>query len=162
MRHRAAGEAPDDRVDGLDLVERHRLRRLDGLEQVARLERRPAVDEPGEPLVEIEPLALHRLDERMGGRDALLERLDDVGVGRMRLAALAELVEAGVLERGLRRGRGGESVERLALEPVDADPADGRGRTAEEAPAEAAVEPDRLEQPRAAVARHVARSPSST
>ena len=155
VRHRAAREPADDRVDRLDLVERRGLGRVDGLEQVARLERGPSVDEPGEALVEVEALALHGLDERVCGGDALLQRLDDLGVGRVRLAALAELVEAGVLELGLVGTGGREAVERLALEPVEPDPADRRRRPAEEAPAEPPVEPDGLEQAGAPVAGDV-------
>ena len=155
VRHRAAGEAPHDRVDGLDLVERDGVTDRDGLEQVAGLEGRPLVHERGEPLVEVEALALHRLDEGVRGRHALLQRVDDVRVGRVGLAALAELVEAGVLERDLLRLARGEPLERLALQPVEADPADRGRRRAEEAAAEPTVEPDRLEEARPAIARDV-------
>ena len=73
----------------------------------------------------------------------------------MRLATLAELVEAGVLELGALRVRGGQSLQRLALQPVEADAPDAGRRTAEKAAAEVAVEADGLEQARAAIARDV-------
>ena len=155
MRHRAAGEAPHDRVDGLDLVDRDGVTDRDGLEQVAGLEGRSLVHERGEPLVEVETLALHRLDEGVRGRHALLQRVDDFRVGRVGLAALAELVEAGVLERDLLRLARGEPLERLALQAVEADTADRGRRRAEEAAAEPTVEPDRLEEARPAIARDV-------
>ena len=51
VRHAAAGEAPEDLLDGLHLVEWHRRAGGNELEQVARLERAAAVDEGGEALV---------------------------------------------------------------------------------------------------------------
>src|SRR6185436_20347146 len=124
-------------------------------EEVAGLERRPLLDEPGEAVVLLEPVAAHRTDERVRGGDALLEPLDHLRLGRVPLAALAELVEAGVLEsRPLGVARR-EPLERAGLEPLEPDAAD-RGRcAAEEPPAQAPVEPDRLEQPGPAVARDV-------
>ncbi len=155
VRHRAAREAADDRVDPLDLIERKRLGDRDELEEVARLERGSPVDELGEPVVEVLALALHRLHQRVRGGDARLQRVDDVGVGRMRLSALAELVEARVLDLRLLGHRGGQPPQRVALEPVEPDPADRRGGAAEEPPAEAPVEAHGLEQARASVARDV-------
>ena len=120
------------------------------------------VDERGEALVQLEPLALDRLDERVRRRHALLQRVDHVGVGRVRLAALAELVEAGVLELGLRALAHRQPVERVPLQPVEPDPADRRGRAAEEPSAQPPVEPDGLEEPRAPIARNVGDARAST
>ena len=155
VRHRAAGEPPHDRVDRLDLLERDRLPRGDELEQVARLHRRSPVDEVGEARVELLSLSFDGLDERVRRGDALLERLDDVRIGRVRLAALAELVEARVLERRLLRRARLEPRERVAFERVERDAADRRRRAAEEPLAEPPVEPHRFEETRAAVARDV-------
>ena len=155
VRHRAAREPAHDRLHRLDLVERQRLGRGDELEKVARLDRRPLVDERGEALVEVVPLALHGLHERVRRGDAVGERRDDVRVGAVRLAALAELVEARVLELRLLGDARGEPAERVPLEPVEPDPADRGRRSAEEALAETPVEADRLEQPCAPVAGDV-------
>ena len=87
VRHRAAREAADDRLDRLDLVERHGLHGGHELEQVAQLHRLAAVHELGEACV------VARAAVR-----AACERRDDVRVRRVRLAALAELDVAGVLE----------------------------------------------------------------
>ena len=91
----------------------------------------------------------------MRRRDARLEAGHHVGVGRVVLAALAELVEARILERRLLGLARVEAPERVGLEPLEPHAADRGGRAAEEAPAQASVEPDRLEQAGAAVARHV-------
>ena len=127
----------------------------DRLEQVTRLERRASVDELGEALVEVEALALDGFHERVRGDDAPPERLHHLRIGRVGLAALAELVEARVLELRLGRLARGEPSQRLALEPIEADPADRRRRAAEEAATEPPVEPDGLEQAGAAIAGDV-------
>src|SRR4029453_16176959 len=66
------------------------------LEEVARLQRRTPVDERREPVVEVGAPVAYRRTQRVGARDRGLQRVDDVCVGRMRLAALTELVVAGV------------------------------------------------------------------
>ncbi len=73
----------------------------------------------------------------------------------MRLAALPELVEAGVVEPRHVLARGPEAFERLVLEPLEARAADRRRRSREQLPAQRAIEPDRLEEPSAAIAGDV-------
>ena len=139
MRHGAAGEAPHDRLRRLDVVDRSRSS-LRKLEQIAELERRAAVDEVGEPLVVATP-------ECMRG---LLQRVDDGRARRVRLAALAELHVARVLERACAL-----PLEDLPLELGESDaPDDARS------PGQAEVDDvrrkaDGLEELRAAVRRHV-------
>ena len=116
VRHAAAREALHDRLDGLDLFQWDRLGGGHELEQVARLERRAAVDDPREPLV-VGPVAALR------GR---LQRVDDRRRRGVRLAALAPLHVAGILERGRVGAR-----ERLLLELLEADAAERRRRSGE-------------------------------
>ena len=73
----------------------------------------------------------------------------------MPFAALAELVVAGVLELRLLRARGLEALECLPLEAVETCAAERGRRAAQVLAAERAIEPDRIEQPGAAVARDV-------
>src|SRR5690348_12968245 len=106
MRHPAAGEAPDDRLHGLDVVERYGRRRRE-LDQVAQLERGATVDELGEASVLLPAGTVDCAPERVS---SCLQRLHDCWARRVRLAALAELHVARVLE--LRP----ETAERLALQ----------------------------------------------
>ena len=91
----------------------------------------------------------------MGTGDRFLERGDDVRIGRVRLAALAELEVAGVLELRPLLVRCLQPLECLPLEAVEARTADGRGRAAEVLAAEVRSRPDRVEEPGAAIARDV-------
>ena len=153
-RHRSAREAAHDVGDRLDLVDRHWRPGGDELEQVARLERRAVVDERGEALVEIPAAVRHGLAQVVRRPD-LVDRRDDVRRDRVRLAALAELHVAGVLELGARlRGRV-QAGEPFGLELGEADPAEVRGRARECELDHLLREPDRVEDLRAAVARHV-------
>ena len=130
MRHAAAREASQNRLLWLDLVDRDRIRGGGELDEVAKLERLARVDELDEALVRVpRPLA-----------DRCLHGLHHLGVGRMRVAALAVLDEARVQElrrlrarrfcacacvllellepdgAGVRRGRGKERVDHVAGE----------------------------------------------
>src|SRR6266511_3773509 len=118
--HPAAREASDDRRGRLDLVEGNRI--VDGpeLEQVA-----------------------ERV--RSGG---FLQRLHDGGTRRVRLAALAELHVAGVLE--LRRLA---TLNELAFELGEADAADRARCTGETGLDDVPRKPDGLEELRAAIRR---------
>ena len=149
VRHRAGREALDDRLDRLDLVDRNRRRGAScsssSPRSVAQL---PAlvVDEP-RVLLEDRVLAAAR---------RVLQLEHRLGVEQVVLAVAPPLVLAAPLEIVLAdRPR----RERLLVPPphffgddVDADAADARGGAREVLVDERAVEPDRLEDLRAAVA----------
>src|SRR6266511_5218929 len=145
--HPAAREASDDRRGRLDLVEGNRI--VDGpeLEQVAQLERGAIVHQCRETLVERPAAAVHGFAERVrsGG---FLQRLHDGGTRRVRLAALAELHVAGVLE--LRRLA---TLNELAFELGEADAADRARCTGETGLDDVPRKPDGLEELRAAIRR---------
>ena len=81
-------------------------------------------------------------------RRCFLEGVHNVGIRRVRLAAVAELHVAGVLELGALTAR-----EHLALELCEADTADRARRSRQAAVDDVAGEPDRFKQLRAAVRR---------
>ena len=155
VRHGTAGEPADDGLGRLDLVQRYRSSRGNELEQIARLERSTVVDERGEAVVEVGATVAHRGSQRVRARHRLLQRRHDVRVGRVRLAALAELDVPRVLELRSRSVRRLEPLERLPLEPLEPRAADRRGRSREEIATEVAVEADGFEEPRPAIARDV-------
>ena len=135
MGHAAAREAAHDCLDGLHLVDRHGPD-LRELEQVARLERRTLVDQRRETCVVV--------PRSCAGR--LLQRLDDCGCRRMRLAALAPFHVAGILEL-----LGSGARECIALEIGEAG-ASERRRGAREAELDhVGSEPERVEELRTAV-----------
>ena len=146
--HAAGGEAPHDRLRGLDLLERNRNVRRDELQQIAHLHRLAAVDERCEPLVRVPASRPCRASERVRG-------VDDVGVRRVRLSALAELDVAGILQPRPRRSGGARALDRLALEVGERRSADGPRRPRERRLDERPVETERVEDLRAAVARDV-------
>ena len=155
MRHRPAREAAHDLLGRLDLLERHGWAGRNELEEVARLQRRSLVDERREPVVEVGAVAADGGPERVRACDGCLQRVDDVGIGRVRLAALPELHVPGVLEpRPAARAASSRSSasrsNRSSRAPPMAD-----GVPGEELRAEGAIEADRLEEPRTAVARDV-------
>ena len=128
VRHAAAREAAQDRLDRLDLVERHGRACRDELEQVARLERRATVDERGEAAVLLgAAAAVDRPAERVRGRHRL-QRLDHLGRRRVRLAAGPVLDVAGALELAARPS---DARPQLAFELGEADPAERRRRAGE-------------------------------
>ena len=149
--HGAGGEALDDLLGGLDLLDRNgRATVLLGganLEETADREiaLRLLVDDLGEGAIAVEGVAAHRV----------LERRDGVGRPRMRLAAQAEEILAADLERMAQDRHVGVGVVVAACgllgDLVEADALDG-GRGAEEILVdEAPCEPDRVEDLRAAI-----------
>ena len=147
VRHAATRETAQDRLDRLNLVERHGRACGDELEQVARLERHATVDERREAAVLLgAAAAVDRPAERVRGRHRL-QRLGHLGRRCVRLAAGPVLDVAGALE--LAGGRAASA--QLALELREADPAE-RGRRACEAELDdLGRETERLEELRAPV-----------
>ena len=151
VRHATAREAPQDRLDRLDLVDRHGRACGDKLEQIARLERHAPVDERGEAAVLLgAAAAVDGPAERMRGRDGL-QRLGHLRRRRMRLAARPVLDVPRALELACCRA----ACAQLALELGEAD-ATERGRRACEAElGHLGREAERFEELRAAVRGHV-------
>ena len=152
VRHAAAREAAQDRLDRLDLVERHGRACGDELEQVARLERRATVDERGEAAVLLgAAAAVDRPAERVRGRHRL-QRLGHLGRRRVRLAAGPVLDVAGALELARRPSRGARSSRSSSAKPI---PPSERRRAGEAELDDLRREPERLEELRAPVRGHV-------
>src|SRR5207253_4802118 len=94
------------------------------------------VDELGEPRVVVPAVTRHGLPERVRGSlvrglHRRLQRLEHVRVRLVRLAALAELHVARILEPRPLRGPGLGAAERLGLELGETDPSDGGRRPGE-------------------------------
>ena len=155
VRHRSAREPAHDLLGRLDLLERRGWAGRYELEEVARLQRRPLVDERREAVVEVRAPVANRDPQRVRAGDGGLQRIDDVGVGRVRLPTLAELVVAGVVRAGPLGTRRLQPREGLALEPLEPGASDRRRSSGEELRAQRAVEPDGLEEARAPIARDV-------
>ena len=160
MRHAARREALHDRLGRLDLLERDRLRGRAQLEQVAHLHRLAPVDEIREVGVTLPAVRPHGAAKCMRGAHVVaarcrLQSLEHVGVGLVRLAALAELEVARVLEAGTRTGGGAGTRDRLLLQLVEADSPDRPRRPRKSGLDEVTVEAERLEGLRAAVAGDV-------
>ena len=152
-RHRAGREALDDLRRRLDLVDRDRARRVDiELEQPAQGHQplRLVVDDLREFLVGL---------ERVGAR-AVLQLGDRVGRPHVLLAAHAPGVLAAGVEHARQHRVGAERravhADRLLGDLEHADAADLARGAAEVLVDQLALEPDRLEELRAAV-RHVGR-----
>src|SRR5205823_327440 len=144
-RHGAGGEALDDLLGRLDLLDRDRLARLADLEQAA--QSRPAlrlvVDHPGELLVGLLPAVA----------DRVLELRDRVGIPLVVLAVPAPHVDAADRQRVAGAWeRPAVAVDRLLREHVYADAADPRRRMSEVPVDQLALEPDGLEDLRPRVA----------
>src|SRR5207249_9758036 len=101
VRHGTAGEPLHDRLDGLDVVERHGRSGRDELEQVARLDRGSVVHELAEPRVAIRATVPGGGPQRVSLTDRPMKGFDDLGARGVRLSALAELVETRIFELGL-------------------------------------------------------------
>ena len=145
-RHRRREEPPANRVDRLG-VHREKGPYLffvgAKLQKVSDGGRRPRVDVIGEALVSFRAFVARAV-----------QPLDDAGIGRMILAVRPVRVQARIVAGDLRAGerttmaldnRGSNVVERRA--------ADRRRRAGEKPIDDAAIEPEHLEQLRAAVCR---------
>ena len=154
VRHRAARETLDDRLDRLDLVERHRLPVGDELQEIARLERLPVMDEGCEAVV-LGAVAAGNSPAQSLRSHGLVERGHDLRARRVRLASLSMLEEARVLERRpVRRGRN-LPLANVPLQLGETDAAEWARGSPEAAVDNLLREPDRVEELGAAVARHV-------
>ena len=147
VRHRAGRKPPDDALDRLDLVDRHRRRRRK-VEQAA---------QRGVPAVLIvDELRVLLEDGVLPAAGGVLQLEHRVGVEQVVLAVAAPLVLAAVVQVGRSHGphrvRAPVPLEHLLGDDLDADAADARRRPGEIAIDEGAIEADRFEDLRAAIA----------
>ena len=139
--HGARGEAPEDRLDGLDVLERDRL--------WAELEREEPAQRRQVLVLRVDEVRVLLEDRVLLRARGVLELEDGVGIEEVVLAVAPPLVLAAPVELGLAHGPLREGVvvaqERLFRDHVDADAADAGRRPREVAVHEVLREPDRLE-----------------
>ena len=141
VRHGPGGEALDDRLDGLDL--------LDGHGRPISLEREEAPERGQVRVLGVDEGRVLLEDHVLLRAGSVLELEDRVGVEEVVLPVPAPLVLAAPVQLGLADGPLGEGAlvaeEGLARHHVQADPADARGRPGEVAVHEVLGETDGLE-----------------
>ena len=146
--HGAGREASEDRLDGLDLLER------DGYG------RRPPADQPAQggevPALLVDELRVLLVDPVLAGARRVLELEDGVRVEEVVLAVAPPLVLAAPVQIRVAHGSHGEGAlvpaADLLGEDVEADARDARSRAGEVAVDQVAVQSDGLEDLSAAVA----------
>ena len=158
VRHRAGGEAPEDRLGRLHVVDRDRLSGWPEIEQAP--QRRPL------PVLIVHEGGVLPVNPLLAAARRMLQLEHRLRVEQVVLAVAPPLVLATRLQLVVLAAAAGErltvAADHLLGHHVDADAADARRGPGEAGVDELLVKADRLEDLRAAIALQRRRSPSST